>query len=139
MKNSNGTWKWRCYQLYLALWYNHQKVSTNTGGLGNNGMSGDHPNYSIIEIGLNTKKSPGDLRTCCYSNSSERSSRSNIIIIIIIINRLYVPRKEGGRGLASIEDSVDTSIQRLDDYIKKPERELIRAIRNNTDNTNDKN
>ena len=25
-------------------------------------------------------------------------------------DRLYVPRKEGGRGLASIEDSVDTSI-----------------------------
>ena len=33
------------------------------------------------------------------------------------VDRLYVPRKEGGRGLASIEDSVDTSIQRLEDYI----------------------
>ena len=30
--------------------------------------------------------------------------------------RLYVSRKEGGRGLASIEDSVDASIQRLEDY-----------------------
>ena len=28
-------------------------------------------------------------------------------------DRLYVSRKEGGRGLASIEDSVDASIQRL--------------------------
>ena len=27
------------------------------------------------------------------------------------VDRLYVPRKEGRRGLASIEDSVDTSIQ----------------------------
>ena len=27
------------------------------------------------------------------------------------VERLYVSRKEGGRGLASIEDSVDTSIQ----------------------------
>ena len=35
-------------------------------------------------------------------------------------DRLYVPRKEGGRGLASIQDSVDASIQRLEDYIKKP-------------------
>ena len=34
------------------------------------------------------------------------------------VDRLYVPRKEGGRGLASIEDSVDISIQRLEDYIK---------------------
>ena len=33
------------------------------------------------------------------------------------VDRLYVPRKEGGRGLASIEDNVDTSIQRLEEYI----------------------
>ena len=25
-------------------------------------MSGDHPNYSIVEIGQKTEKSPGDLR-----------------------------------------------------------------------------
>ena len=53
------------------------------------------------------------------------------------VDRLYVPRKEGGRGLASIEDSVDTSIQRLEDYIEKHERGLITAIRNNNDNTID--
>ena len=53
------------------------------------------------------------------------------------VDRLYVPRKEGGRGLASIEDSVDISIQRLEDYIEKHERGLITAIRNNTDNTID--
>ncbi len=35
------------------------------------------------------------------------------------INRQYVSRKEGRRGLASIEDSVDASIQRLEDYIEK--------------------
>ena len=35
------------------------------------------------------------------------------------VERLYVSRKEGGRGLASIEDSVDASIQRLEDYIKR--------------------
>ena len=53
------------------------------------------------------------------------------------VDRLYVPRKEGGRGLAIIEDSVDTLIQRLEDYIEKHERGLIMAIRNNTDNTID--
>ena len=36
------------------------------------------------------------------------------------VGRLYLPRNEGGRGLASIEDSVDTSI-RLEDYIEKYE------------------
>ena len=53
------------------------------------------------------------------------------------VDRLYVSRKEGGRRLASIEDSVDASIQRLDDYIEKHDRGLITAIRKNTDNTMD--
>ena len=53
------------------------------------------------------------------------------------VDRLYVPRKEGGIGLASIEDSIDTSIQRLEEYIEKHERGLITAIRNNTENTID--
>ena len=53
------------------------------------------------------------------------------------VDRLYLSRKEGERGLASIEDSVDASIQRLEDYIEKHERGLIAAIRNDTDNTID--
>ena len=32
------------------------------GGLGSWRTSGDHPNYSIIENGQNTEKSPVDLR-----------------------------------------------------------------------------
>ena len=47
-------------------------------------------------------------------------------------------KEDGGGGLASIEDSVDASVQRLEDYIKKHERRLITATRNNTDNTMDK-
>ena len=53
------------------------------------------------------------------------------------VDRLYVSRKEGGRGLASIEDTVDVSIQRLEDYIEKHERGLITTIRDDTDNTID--
>ena len=53
------------------------------------------------------------------------------------IDRLYVPRKEGGRGLAGIEDTVDASIQLLEDYIEKHERGQITAIQNDTDNTID--
>ena len=53
------------------------------------------------------------------------------------VDRLYVSRKEGGRGLASIEDTVDASIQRLEDYIEKHERGLITTIRNDIDNTID--
>ena len=37
------------------------------------------------------------------------------------IDRLYVSRKEVGRGIATIEDNVDASIRRLEAYIKKSE------------------
>ena len=51
------------------------------------------------------------------------------------VDRLYVSRKEGGGGLAGIEDTVDASIQRLEDYIEKHERGLIITIRIDADNT----
>ena len=35
------------------------------------------------------------------------------------VDRLYVSRIEGGRGLIIIEDSDDASIQRLEDYTEK--------------------
>ena len=38
------------------------------------------------------------------------------------VDRLYVSRKEGGRGLFSIEDSVDASIQRLRLYTETRRR-----------------
>ena len=50
------------------------------------------------------------------------------------VDRLYVSRKEGGRGLASIEDSVEALIQQIEDYTEKHERGLITAIRNDKDN-----
>ena len=39
------------------------------------------------------------------------------------IDRLYVSRKERRRGLVSIEGSVDTSIRRIEDNIKKEIRQ----------------
>ena len=54
-----------------------------------------------------------------------------------VVDRLYVSRKEGGRGLACIEDSVDASIQRLEDYLQKHDGGLITVIKNDTDNTMD--
>ena len=49
------------------------------------------------------------------------------------VDRLYVSRKEAGRELASNEDSVNASIQRLEDYTQKRKR-LITATRNDSDN-----
>ena len=51
------------------------------------------------------------------------------------VDRLYASRKDGGRGLASIEDNVDALIQRFEDYIAKREGGLFTAVRSNTDNT----
>ena len=53
------------------------------------------------------------------------------------VDRIYVSRKEGGRGLTSIEDSVNASIQRLEDYIQINDGWLITAIRKDTGNTRD--
>ena len=51
------------------------------------------------------------------------------------VDRPYVSRREGGRGLTSIKDSVDASIQPLEDYIQKREGRLTVATRNNTNDT----
>ena len=51
------------------------------------------------------------------------------------VDRLYVSRKKGGRVLISIEDCVDASIQRLEDFKEKRGEGLITVTRNNTDIT----
>ena len=51
------------------------------------------------------------------------------------VDGLYISRWESGRGLASTEDSMDASIQRLEDYIEKRRGRLITAFRNNTNDT----
>ena len=51
------------------------------------------------------------------------------------VDRRYISRKEGDWGLASSEDSADTSIKREEDYIEKQEGRLITAIKKDTDNT----
>ena len=51
------------------------------------------------------------------------------------IDRLYVSRKEGGRGLAITDDRFDISIKHLEDYVKKNKERQIIATRNDTNNT----
>ena len=45
------------------------------------------------------------------------------------VDRLYVPRKEGGRGLISIEDCVELAIRGLEVYVHRSEERLIQAAR----------
>ena len=79
--------------------YVHQRIDTETEGFGNKRTSGDHSNYSIVEIGQNTKKSPRE--TWCQSDlygkisgntGLKNSQMSKIIIKIIIITSEYWKR-----------------------------------------------
>ena len=45
--------------MFWCARYCHQKTGTGTGRLRNKRTSGNHPNYNIVEISQNTKKSPG--------------------------------------------------------------------------------
>ena len=54
-------------------WYSHQKINNGTGGFGNKRASGDHSNCSIIKIGKNTEKSPGDMRRLGISQCPART------------------------------------------------------------------
>ena len=43
-------------------WNNPKRSGKGTGRLANKRKRGDNPNYSIVKVGQNTEKSPGDLR-----------------------------------------------------------------------------
>ena len=45
------------------------------------------------------------------------------------VDRLYIPRKEGGRGLISIEDCVELAIRGLEVYVHGSEEKLIQTAR----------
>ena len=48
-----------------------------------------------------------------------------------IVDRLYLPRKEGGRGLISIEDCVDIAELSLKEYVMRSKEKIISAARGN--------
>ena len=52
-KDTNCNW---------CIWNNPQRTSKGTERLGLKRTSGDHPENSIINVGQNTEKCPGDLR-----------------------------------------------------------------------------
>ena len=44
-------------------------------------------------------------------------------------DRLYIPRKDGGRGLIAIEDCVELAVRGLEVYIHGSEERLLQAAR----------
>ena len=59
--------------------HGHQKMDKGTGALGNQRASGDYPNDTIIKIGLNTKKSPGDLRRLAVTQTPVENHRLTLV------------------------------------------------------------
>ena len=59
--------------------YSHQRVGTGSGGLGNKKTSGDHVNYSIIENGPKTQKSPGDGRRLVVTQTPVRNHQLTLV------------------------------------------------------------
>ena len=45
------------------------------------------------------------------------------------VDRLYIPRKEGGRGLQGAEETVNTSNLGLENYVKESRERLLAAAR----------
>ena len=54
-------------------------IGKRTGGLGNKRSNGDHPNYSIVEIGQNTEKCPGDLGRVAVTQTPVRNHRLTLV------------------------------------------------------------
>ena len=45
------------------------------------------------------------------------------------VDRLYIPRKDGGRGVRAIEDCVKVAVTGLDVYVPESEERLLQAAR----------
>jgi len=76
-------------------------------------------------------------RLCCVNRRNdevERMGRKTRKLMTIswslhlkaAVDRLYISRKKGGRGLMSIEDTVHTEEQSLNQYIDTSEEEFLR-------------
>ena len=57
-----------------------KRIGNGTGGLGNKRTGGDHPNYSISEIGLNTEKYPEDLRRLPVDQTPVRKHQLTLVL-----------------------------------------------------------
>ena len=59
----------------LFTWNVSQRLRKKTGRMRNWRMNGDHPYYSIVEVGQNTEKSPVDLRRLAIAQTQVKDHR----------------------------------------------------------------
>ena len=66
----NCNWRARC---------GDRRIATGIGGIGNKRTSGNHPNYNIVVIGQNTKKSSGDLSRRAVSQTPVENHQLTVV------------------------------------------------------------
>ena len=69
-------------------------------------------------------------RRKCELHSIHRKTRKSFTIYAGLhsksdADRLYIPRKDGGRGLIAIEDCIELAVRGLDVYVHGSEERLI--------------
>ena len=69
-------------------------------------------------------------RRKCELQSIHRKTRKSFTIYAGLhsksdADRLYIPRKDGGRGLIAIEDCIELAVRGLDVYVHGSEERLI--------------
>ena len=57
----------------------HQRIGTETGGLGNKRKKGNQSNDSIVGIGQYTKKRPGILRRLAVTQTTEENNNLTLV------------------------------------------------------------
>ena len=94
---------------------NNNNNNNNSNNNDNNNINNDS-NLRIFQQGnLSILKILLSLRSCLHPKSNT--------------NRIYIPRKEGGRGLLSIEDTVDLAKLGLKSYVRNSFERLLVAAR----------
>ena len=68
-----------CTDRDWCFWYSHQRIIKGTEGLEDWRTSGDNPNYSSIENGQNTEKSPGDLRRLAVTQAPVKDDQLKLL------------------------------------------------------------
>ena len=69
--------------------YSHQRIDIGTRGFGNKRTSGDHLNYSIVEINQNSRKR---LEETCFSSSEKPSS--NTLVKKSQVSKIIIQKEE---------------------------------------------
>ena len=96
-------------------WYSNQRFGTWTRGLENKRTSGDHPNYSIIEIAQNTK-SPVDVGRLVVTQTPVKDYQQTLV---------WKTHKKENNDYNN--NCVDTPVEELEDNMKKSKERLISA------------